>query len=146
MATRELLCAGLAPFASAPNIPYIALLTVVPLFLTDTIVLPLQGLVAAEANGVMPTGGETGMEGTGRKVTHYAQGVVKESGIAVCRSVCAVQRGSLAVLATALSEVDGRFHLEWRGYSGKEVILIFDDATDALDYNCKVFDLVESVY
>ena len=146
MATIELSCRILDPFYSAPNTPYVDKITVVPLFLTETIVLPMHKFIASEAVGVMLTGQEREAETAGRQVVHYAQGIVKESGIAVCRKVCAVRRNTIALLASTMSDVNGRFLLEWRGYAGKVVILIFDDTADALDYNCKVFDLVESVY
>ena len=146
MAAIEISCALLAPFYSAPDIPYVDKITVVPLFLTENLVLPMGGFIASEVAGVMALGQEREAESVGRQVVHYAQGIVKESGIAVCRKVCAVRRDTIALLSSTMSDVNGRFLLEWRGYAGKVVILIFDDTADALDYNCKVFDLVESVY
>ena len=128
-----------------PSLPDLGPLLLAPLDLFDTLVLPPQGFDTAYVKTVVPFGAERSLD-TNPLVTYYIQGLVKEGGVPVVRRVCAVRRDTLAPLASGMSDTAGHFHLSWRGYAGKTVVLIFDDTTDEMDYNCKVFDLVESVY
>lgn len=146
MAIREMPMKNLASLTYIPSIPYMKEFVVTLLEPMAVFDMPLINFSAQGVKGLKVHGGTTPFEETGRYTRHYAQGVIKESGKVVCRRVCAVRRDTLHPIASGNSDVDGRFRLEWVGYSGKVVILIFDDATDALDYNCKVFDLVESIY
>ena len=147
MAIFEVKGSRFAPFTSVRDVPYFTKpLVLTPIDLVLTVVLPEEYRTAQYVKGAKVLGASVDFAASDRRTRHYAQGIVKESGIPVCRRVCALRRDSLTPLATAVSDAGGAFHLEWMGYAGKVVILIFDDATDALDYNCKVFDLVESVY
>lgn len=147
MAILEVKGSVYAPFTSVRDTPYLTKpLILSPLDLVLTVVLPEEYRTVQYAKGAKVLGASVEFSASDRRTRHYAQGIVKESGVPVCRRVCAVRREGLSLLATAISDAGGAFHLEWMGYAGKVVILIFDDATDALDYNCKVFDLVESVY
>jgi hypothetical protein len=111
-----------------------------------TIDAPMTGLSARYAKGVQDIGTTQPLPSIPTRTRRYAQGVVKESGTPVCRRVCAFSRDPVRPIASGLSDQAGRFHLQWNDYAGKFFIIVFDDATDAVDYNCKVYDLLESVY
>lgn len=72
--------------------------------------------------------------------TSYAQGYVKVQGIAVSRSVAVYRRDTKQLLATGMSGANGFFLLEWKGYTGKVAVVIFDD--EAVGYNAKILDLI----
>lgn len=70
----------------------------------------------------------------------YAQGYVKEQGIAVSRTVAVYRRDTKELLVSGVSGANGFFLLEWKGYTGKVAVVIFDD--EAVGYNAKILDLI----
>lgn len=74
----------------------------------------------------------------------YAQGHVKQQGVAVSRTVAVYRRDTKELITTGESGANGFFRLEWKGYTGPVFVVVFDDTRDNADYNCKVFDLITS--
>lgn len=147
MATRLVSGKPFVPmFAQVNTPPYVGMF-VIPVK-DDTVVLEFSAmyLSASAVKEVRCQGsGPPSVQSYGSQ-RRFAQGIVKQENIPVSRKVCAYNRESKQLLASTMSDQAGHFYLTWAGYSGKFFVLVFDDETDSADYNCQVFDLLDSLY
>lgn len=128
-----------SPYNSYDAVPRVAVRPIRRI--TRSMLLP-AGLMEASANRCTATlSGGVG-DGTARR---WLQGVVKEAGVPVSRTLTVHRRDTQAVIARASSMLDGKFTVSWQGYSGKVFLVVFDDIAAGADYNCQIVDLLDSI-